>query len=135
MASQWAAHLCLSQGSGCQWLGLHRRLATPAALSVLMLVASGWLFSPWCRRHWGLPAASGVLVLSQMALGVATLRHALTVPALTIAHQLVACLLVAVLAALAARARPSVRPEAPLTAAEPAAAAAESLPPALIPHG
>jgi len=103
MASHWAAHLCLTQGSECHWLLVHRRLATPAALAVGGLVATGWLASPWCRRHWGLPAFSLLLVGLQMALGVATLRHALATPLITVGHQLVASLLVASLAALTAR--------------------------------
>jgi len=51
------------------------------------------------------------LVLAQVALGVISLRLSLAVPAVTIAHQLGAALLVAVLAGLMARGdRPSTVP-------------------------
>ncbi|WP_370566294.1 hypothetical protein [Cyanobium sp. LEGE 06113] len=47
-----------------------------------------------------LALGGALLVVAQLALGVTTLRLALAVPAVTIAHQLGAALLVAVLAGL-----------------------------------
>lgn len=103
MASQWAADLCLQAGEGCRWLLAHRLGAYPAALAILAL-ALGSLFTgsaaPGLRA---LSLSSGLLVLAQVFLGVQTLRLQLTVPAVTIAHQLLAGLLVALLGALLGR--------------------------------
>ena len=103
MATQWAASLCFSAGSGCAWLGAHRLAATPAALGVLVLAGATVLVPGWCRQQRPLAATAALLVVSQVALGVTSLRLQLSVPAVTIAHQLVAALLLAILAALSCR--------------------------------
>jgi heme a synthase len=103
MASQWAADLCLSAGQGCRWLAAHRLGAYPAAASVLLLAASAALTGPHRLRLLPLALAAAALVLLQLLLGVLTLRLQLAEPAVTIAHQLVAALLIALLGALGAR--------------------------------
>ena len=105
MASQWAAGRCLSSGEGCSWLLLHRLGARP--VGVLVLLGSGLLL--WKRpSDRPLALAAALLVLLQIALGVLSLRLSLSVPAVTVAHQLGAALLVAVLAALTVRSWPEV---------------------------
>lgn len=103
MASQWAADLCLQAGQGCRWLLAHRLGAYPAAGGVLA-IALGSLFlgsaSPGLRP---LALSAGLVVVGQVLLGVQTLRLQLAVPAVTIAHQLLAGLLVALLGALLGR--------------------------------
>lgn len=113
MASQWAADLCLSSGSGCRWLLAHRQLAAPAALSVLALAATTPLLPAGQGPLPGLTLGAAALVAGQVALGVWTLRLQLAVPLVTIAHQLGAALLVGLLAAVLARAvaLPSFRSE------------------------
>ncbi|MFQ6537547.1 MULTISPECIES: COX15/CtaA family protein [Aphanothece] len=99
MASQWAADRCVGLGEACRWLLFHRRMAQVSALAVLLLAGTVLLRS----RGWGirwLGITAGALVLAQVGLGVSTLRLGLAVPALTIGHQLVAVLLVAVIAAV-----------------------------------
>ncbi|MEY3928876.1 MAG: hypothetical protein RLZZ516_586 [Cyanobacteriota bacterium] len=100
MASQWAAGRCFAAGEACGWLLAHRLAARPAAL--LVLAAAAWLGWRWPRQR-PLAALAALLVLAQIALGVLTLRLTLAVPAITVAHQITAALLVAVLAALAVR--------------------------------
>jgi cytochrome c oxidase assembly protein subunit 15 len=100
MASQWAAGRCFAAGEACGWLLAHRLAARPAALLVVAL--AGWLAWRWPRQR-PLALFAGLLVLAQIALGVFTLRLSLTVPAITVAHQITAALLVAVLSALAVR--------------------------------
>lgn len=100
MASQWAVDHCLSSGSQCEWLLRHRQLAVPAGLSVLAVAGISFV-SPWADPLWrGLAAAAAGLVGLQAVLGVLTLRGQLQMPLLTVAHQLVAALLVALLGAL-----------------------------------
>jgi len=65
-------------------------MARPAGLVVLGLALGSSFTGP-------------LLVPAQIALGVLTLRLTLAVPAITVAHQITAALLVAVLAALAVR--------------------------------
>lgn len=103
LASQWAAQRCLQAGEACAWLGRHRWFARPAAAAVLLLLPAS-LGLPAAHRALRLSAlAALVLAAGQVALGIATLRLQLSLPALTIAHQLVAALLVALLAGIAGR--------------------------------
>ena len=107
MASRWAASQCIAAASGCHWLLLHRLVAYPAAVLVLMLAVTTALRprSSVSSRLLGLSA--GALVAIQLGLGVATLRLQLSVPVVTVAHQITAALLVALLAALLVRAFPT----------------------------
>jgi cytochrome c oxidase assembly protein subunit 15 len=100
MASRWAADLCVQAGEGCRWLLLHRQGAYPAAVAVLLLAASSLALPAGHRRLQGLALAAAALVAVQVALGVVTLRLQLAVPAVTVAHQLSAALLVGVLGGL-----------------------------------
>lgn len=103
MASQWAADLCLQAGEGCRWLFAHRLGAYPAALAILGL-AIGSLFTGGAASGLRpLALGSGLVVIGQVLLGIQTLRLQLAVPAVTIAHQLLAGLLVALLGALLGR--------------------------------
>jgi len=113
MATSWAAQRCLEAGQSCQWLHWHRSFATPAALSVLLLVSVALLVGGWARRQWPLLLLAVGLVTAQIALGVLTLRLGLAQPLVTVAHQLIASLLVALLAALLCR-RPAGSPQEPL---------------------
>jgi cytochrome c oxidase assembly protein subunit 15 len=100
MASQWAAGSCLASGDGCGWLLAHRLGARAAGLLVLVLAG----LSLWRRpQERPLAALAAALVLGQIVLGVLALRLSLSVPAVTVAHQIGAALLVAVLAALVVR--------------------------------
>ncbi|MCP9858406.1 MULTISPECIES: heme A synthase [unclassified Cyanobium] len=100
MASRWAADLCVNAGEGCRWLLLHRQGAYPAAIAVLVLAAGSLALPTGHRRLQALSLTAAALVAVQVALGVFTLRLQLAVPAVTVAHQLTAALLVAVLGAL-----------------------------------
>jgi heme a synthase len=99
LASTWSAESCLASGEGCQLLGRHRLVAHPAALAVLLLLPASWMLPPGQRwQRWACLAAA-LLVVGQVTLGIITLRLGLAVPAVTIAHQAVAALLLALLGA------------------------------------
>ena len=134
MATQWAASLCFSAGSGCGWLGAHRFAATPAALGVLLLAILTALSAGWCRQQRLLTTTAALLVISQIGLGVVSLRLQLAVPGVTIAHQLVAALLLAILAALTCRGWLAVVSK-PFSAPAPAPCAVLSPSPAEVVHG
>ena len=106
MATSWASQRCLEAGQSCQWLHWHRAAATPAALCVLLFVLIALVSGRWGREQWPLLLTAPLLVGVQIGLGVTTLRMGLSQPAVTVAHQLVACLLVAVLAGLTCRRQP-----------------------------
>lgn len=103
MASQWAADQCFSAGNGCRWLLAHRQLATSATLAVLALAAATLLLPPGQGQLPSLAQGAAVLVLAQVTLGIWTLKLQLQAPLVTIGHQLLAALLVGLLAAVLAR--------------------------------
>ena len=98
MATQWASKSCLASGTGCQWLLAHRHLGSIAAVAVLTQAGAA-LAQRLQGVVLGLSLAAGSLVLVQIALGISTWSLQLTTPLLTVAHQIVAALLVAVLTA------------------------------------
>lgn len=103
MASQWAVDHCFTSGDQCEWLLRHRQLALPAGLTVVAM-AGTLLVSPRTDgRLRALCLGAATLVVLQVALGILTLRSQLQLPSLTIAHQLVAALLMAHLGALMGR--------------------------------
>lgn len=98
MATQWAAERCLSNGSDCSWLSAHRHLATIAAGAVV--VQAGFALLLKLRGVvCGLSLSAAALVLVQVGLGVSSLHLQLQAPLVTVTHQVVAALLVAVLTA------------------------------------
>ncbi|QNJ14790.1 cytochrome oxidase biogenesis protein [Synechococcus sp. A18-46.1] len=103
MATSWAAQRCLAGGEACRWLVWHRSAATPVAGFVLLFVLVALLAGGWSRRQWPLLLSAVLLVTTQVSLGITTLRLGLDQPLVTVAHQLVAALLVGVLAALLVR--------------------------------
>jgi cytochrome c oxidase assembly protein subunit 15 len=113
MASTWSAERCFTAGEGCQWLWRHRLVARPAALLVVVLVPASWALPAHQRWQRWAALAAALLVAGQVVLGVTTLRLGLTVPAVTIAHQMVAALLVALLGASLGRSL--LQPSSPAT--------------------
>lgn len=99
MASQWAADRCLAAGEACIWLGLHRAAALPVAASVCIAALASLALPKGQGQLRALTLAAGALVAVQIGLGLASLRSQLALPAIVVAHQLVAALLVALLAA------------------------------------
>lgn len=110
MASQWAADQCLASGEACQWLFAHRQLALGAAGGVALMAATAPLLPRGLCHLQGLAFGAIGLVALQVGLGIWTLRLQLAVPAVTVAHQLVAALLVALLSAVLARALAPLQP-------------------------
>ena len=115
LASTWAAERCLSAGERCELLWRHRVLARPAALAVLLLLPASWALPPGQSWQRGACLAAGLLVVAQVVLGLTTLRLGLAVPAVTIGHQAVAALLVALLAASFGRSVFQSLPSSPAT--------------------
>ena len=103
MATAWAGQRCLAGGEACQLVLSHRLTAMPVVIVVLGFAGAAVLAGGWTRQQWPRLGGAVLLVLVQVALGVLTLRLGLSQPAVTVAHQLVAALLIALLAALLVR--------------------------------
>ena len=103
MATAWAAQLCLNGGQACQWLQWHRISATPVAICLLLFVCTAFAVGGWPRSQWPFLISVLGLVATQISLGFLTLHLGLSQPVVTVGHQLVAALLVALLAALTFR--------------------------------
>ncbi len=101
MASRWAASLCLNVGQGCHWLLLHRLAARGALVALVLPAVLAQIALPARQRAIRrLALAAALLAPVQLLLGLFTLRLQLNQPLLTVAHQLLAALLVALLGAL-----------------------------------
>ena len=98
MATQWAAERCLSSGSGCGWLDAHRHLATIAAATVVVQAVFALLLK-LKGVVCGLSLSAAALVVVQVGLGISSWHLQLQAPLITVTHQVVAALLVAVLTA------------------------------------
>ena len=103
MATTWSAQICLTHGQSCQLLDLHRNAAISVATCIVLLVITSLSVGGWARTQWPLLLVVSLLLASQISLGSLTVHFHLKQPVLTIAHQLVAALLVAFLAALSCR--------------------------------
>jgi len=103
MASQWAADRCMDRGDSCYWLTNHRLMAYPV-LAGLVLLAIGAAFLP--GSHKMLKSFSFLAVAfgwGQVLIGRLNLTVHLAIPWLTISHQLIAALLVALIGATLGR--------------------------------
>ena len=103
MASQWAAERCLDLGESCHWLMNHRLMAYPVLFG-LVLMAIGAIFLPSSHRMLkSFSFLSIIFGLGQVLIGRFNLIVHLDIPLLTISHQLIAALLVALLGAAIGR--------------------------------
>lgn len=89
VGSRWAAHQCFGFADLCSVMNTHIFGVVPPTLAVALLVVLVWrtpALSPWLR---GLANTAGLLVVLQIALGVATFKLRLQVEPLTVCHQLI----------------------------------------------
>ena len=109
MASQWAAERCLATGDECRWLLLHRYGSWSAAGATFVMGGLSFLLPGSQRKLRWFALLAPLFVVAQISLGILTLRLELAVPAVTVAHQLGAALLIALIGAVLGR---SLRPAA-----------------------
>ena len=100
VATSWAAHRCLNFGDSCNLLLLHRTSALPVSLLVVSFVIISFTQRDVFINQWPYLVTITFLIISQIFLGVFSIKLGLSEPGLIIGHQLVACLLVAVISAL-----------------------------------
>ena len=97
VGSRWAAHQCFGSNDLCSVMNTHIAGVVPPTLAVIVLVVSVWrtpALSRWLRN---LANAAGLLVVLQIALGIATFRLRLQVEPLTVLHQAIGATLLGTL--------------------------------------
>ena len=90
VGSRWALHQCLAIAQLCSVMNSHLLGVLPSTLGLIVLLT--W---SWRQRQaldslvYGFVRLAGILLLIQIALGVATFRLHLEVELLTVAHQMI----------------------------------------------
>jgi cytochrome c oxidase assembly protein subunit 15 len=100
VATLWAAQRCIELGDSCNLLGLHRLSAIPVSCLVILFVILSSLYRDVFVDQWPYLLTIIFLIISQIFLGVLSVHLGMSEPSLIISHQLIACLLVAVISAL-----------------------------------
>tara|TARA_Y100001968_G_scaffold248335_1_gene232862 strand:- start:193 stop:945 length:753 start_codon:yes stop_codon:yes gene_type:complete len=100
VATSWAAHRCLDFGDSCNLLDLHRASSIPVSLLVISFVIISFTQRNVFINQWPYFLTIILLITSQIFLGVFSIHIGMSEPVLIVGHQLVACLLVAVLSGL-----------------------------------
>ena len=100
VATSWAAQRCLDFGDSCNLLGLHRASAIPVSFLVIFFVIVSSFQRDVFINEWPYLLMITFLIISQIFLGVFSIHLGMSEPILIIGHQLIACLLVALIASL-----------------------------------
>jgi cytochrome c oxidase assembly protein subunit 15 len=97
VASRWALHQCLGSSQLCAVMNSHIIGVLPASIATLAVVGMSWRTPALHPILKGLSRMAGVLLLLQVALGIATFRLHLQVEPLTVAHQAIGAALLGTL--------------------------------------
>ncbi len=103
MATSWSVQRCANQGHNCQWLDWHKGFALAVVSLVFIFILIAIFSGGWARSQWPSFLVVVALLSTQIALGILSLHFSLSQPVITVAHQLLAALLVAFLASLSCR--------------------------------
>ncbi len=100
VATSWAAQRCLVFGDSCNLLALHRTSAIPVSFLVILFVIVSSFQRDVFAKQWPYLLTIVFLIILQIFLGVFSIHLNMSQPSLIVGHQLIACLLVAVISAL-----------------------------------
>ena len=100
LSSTWSSHICISFNKQCAVLDTHRLFAFPIAFSILFIVAFAIYRKSVFPNNWKYLFSLLCLLVSQIVLGVLSIKTSLNEPIFIIGHQLNASLLVAILTTL-----------------------------------
>ena len=100
LSSTWSAHICLSIGSHCLILDTHKLFVYPITFSILFIIATSIYKKSLYTKNWKYLLAVVFLLISQIVLGVLSLKTNLNEPIFIIGHQLNASLFIAILTTL-----------------------------------
>ena len=97
LSSTWSAHLCLSMNQNCIVLNSHKLFAIPVFISVITIILVSFLKFDLFKNNWKFLISAFLLLISQITLGILSLKTNLSEPLIIISHQIVASLMVATL--------------------------------------
>ncbi len=100
LSSTWSTHLCLSFNKQCFILDTHKLFAIPITFSILSILAISIYKQNLFLKNWKYLCSLFLLLISQILLGILSLKTNLSEPVFIIGHQLNASLLIAVLTSL-----------------------------------
>lgn len=100
VGSQWALHQCLGAAQLCAVMNSHLAGVVPATLATVAVVILAWRTPALHPRLRTLSYWTGGLLVTQIALGIATFRLHLQVEPLTVSHQAVGAALLGILVAI-----------------------------------
>ena len=100
LSSTWSAHLCLSLNRNCVVLNSHKLFAIPVFVSIISIILVSFVKIDLFKSNWKFLISAFLLLLSQIALGILSLKTNLNEPLIIISHQVVASLMVATLSTL-----------------------------------
>ena len=100
LSSTWSTQLCLSLNKQCLILDTHKLFAIPIGVSILFILAISIYKKNLFLKNWKYLCSLFLLLISQIVLGIFSLKTSLSEPAFVIGHQLNASLLIAILTAL-----------------------------------
>ncbi|BBL86480.1 Heme A synthase, cytochrome oxidase biogenesis protein Cox15-CtaA (chromatophore) [Paulinella micropora] len=103
MATQRATQLCVQKGTLCRWLYSHEIGGIVTTLCITIFVIVSLINSEWSRNQWPLLSFAILSIVMQILLGTVSMRLVLSAPGVTVAHQITAAILIAVLSALTTR--------------------------------
>ena len=100
LSSTWSAHICLSFNRQCLILDTHKLFAIPISVSILFILAISLHKKDLFIKNWKYLCSLLMLLISQIFLGIISLKTNLSEPIFVIGHQLNASLLIAILTSL-----------------------------------
>ena len=100
LASTWSTQICLSFSKQCLVLNTHKLFVLPITFSVLSIVVISIFRQNLFINNWKYICTLVFLLISQITLGILSLKTNLNEPIFIIAHQLNASLLIAILTTL-----------------------------------
>ena len=103
LSSTWSTHLCLSLNKQCLILDTHKLFAIPISFSILFILAISIYKQNLYLNNWRYLCSLFLLLISQIVLGILSLKTNLSEPVFVIGHQLNASLLIAILTSLICR--------------------------------
>ena len=100
LSSTWSSHICLSFNKQCLILNTHKLFAFPITFSILLVIAISIYKKNLFLKNWKYLCALVFLLISQIVLGVLSIKTNLNEPIFIVFHQLNASLLIAILTTL-----------------------------------
>ena len=100
ISSTWSTSLCLSLNKQCLILDTHKFFAIPITISILSILVISIYKKNLFLKNWKYLSSLFLLLISQIILGILSLKTNLSEPVFVIGHQLNASLLIAILTSL-----------------------------------